>query len=395
MKSPLTTEDPNMLPRKADVIIIGAGVIGASIAYYLSKENIRSVVLDKAEIDSGSSGACEGLLLLQSKKPGIHLDMAVESLRRFQALSQELGTPIEYENKGGLVVIESEEEFAAMRRFVEKKKKRGVDVTLLRKDQAREKEPALSEIIIGATFSPLDSQANPILLTLGFLHAAQKAGTRVFPNTQVRGIELIHDRVAAVITDKGRIETGVVINATGVFAAEVGRMVNLTIPIKPRRGQILVTEAVAPMLKRCILSAKYIAAKFDPKIAESGGVGFAVEQTSNGNILIGSTREFVGFDTHTTYEGIHTIASHILRVIPALGNLHVIRTFAGLRPYTPDGLPILGKVESVDGFIMAAGHEGDGITLAPITGEMIARLVAQAEPPFPFNDFRLERFNEG
>jgi sarcosine oxidase subunit beta len=136
----------------------------------------------------------------------------------------------------------------------------------------------------------------------------------------------------------------------------------------------------------------YIAAKFDPKIAEAGGVGFAVEQTANGNILIGSTREFVGFDKHTTYEGIHSIASNILRVIPEIESLHIIRAFAGLRPYTPDGLPILGKVESVDGFIMAAGHEGDGITLAPITGEMIARLVAAKAAPFPFNDFRLERF---
>ena len=381
-----------MLPRKADVIIIGAGVIGASIAYYLSKENIQAVVLDKKEIATGSSGACEGLLLLQSKKPGIHLDMALASIRRFPALVQELDHPIEYENKGGLVVIETEEELAAMQLFVEKRKKHSVDISLLSTEQAREKEPALSKNIIGATFSPLDSQANPILLTLGFLRAAQKAGATVFSNTPVREIELTQGRVAAVHTDKGRIETRIIINAAGTFAADIGAMVNLTIPIKPRRGQILVTESTAPILKRCILSAMYIAVKFNPEIAEAGGVGFAVEQTANGNILIGSTREFVGFDKHTTYEGIQNIANTILRVIPGLENLQVIRAFAGLRPYTPDGLPILGKVESVDGFIMAAGHEGDGITLAPITGEMIARLVAAEAAPFPFNDFRLERF---
>ena len=381
-----------MLPRKADVIIIGAGVIGASIAYYLSKENIQAVVLDKKEIATGSSGACEGLLLLQSKKPGIHMDMALASIRRFPALVQELDHPIEYENKGGLVVIETEEELAAMQLFVEKRKKHSVDISLLSTEQAREKEPALSKNIIGATFSPLDSQANPILLTLGFLRAAQKAGATVFSNTPVREIELTQGRVAAVHTDKGRIETRIIINAAGTFAADIGAMVNLTIPIKPRRGQVLVTEATSPILKRCILSAMYIAVKFNPEIAEAGGVGFAVEQTANGNILIGSTREFVGFDKHTTYEGVQNIANTILRVIPGLENLHVIRAFAGLRPYTPDGLPILGKVESVDGFIMAAGHEGDGITLAPITGEMIARLVAAEAAPFPFNDFRLERF---
>ena len=382
-----------MLPRKTDVIIIGAGVIGASIAYHLTKENIQAVVLDKKEIATGSSSACEGLLLLQSKKPGIHLDMALDSIRRFPALVQELGHPIEYENKGGLVVIESEDELAAMQLFVEKQKKHDVDVSLLSREQAREKEPALSENIIGATFSPLDSQVNPMLLTRGFLHAAQKAGATVFTNTEVRGIELNQGRVTAVDTDRGKIETSIVINAAGAFAAGIGEMLNLTIPIKPRRGQILVTEAVPPILKRCILSAMYIAAKFNPKVAEAGGVGFAVEQTANGNILIGSTREFVGFDKSTTYEGIHSIASNILRVIPKIENLHIIRVFAGLRPYTPDGLPILGKVESIDGFIMAAGHEGDGITLAPITGEMIAKLVATGAASFPFDAFRLERFS--
>jgi sarcosine oxidase subunit beta len=106
----LKQKDPIMLPRKADVVIIGAGVIGASIAYHLTKENIQAVVLDKKEIATGSSGACEGLLLLQSKKPGIHLEMALDSIRRFPALVQELDRPIEYENKGGLVVIETEEE---------------------------------------------------------------------------------------------------------------------------------------------------------------------------------------------------------------------------------------------------------------------------------------------
>ena len=381
-----------MFPRKADVIIIGAGVIGASIAYYLIKKNIRAVVLEKNGIASSSSGACDGLLLLQSKKPGIHMDMAVESLRRFGALAQELGEPIEYENKGSLVVIESAEELAAIRLFAEKQKKHGVDVSLLSREQALEKEPALSENIIGATFSQLDSHANPILLTHGFLRAAQNAGTKVFTNTLVRGIELTQGRVTAVNTDRGKIETRVVINATGAFAPRIGDMVNLTIPIKPRRGQILVTEATAPVLKCCILSAKYIAAKFNPKLAKDEGYGFAMGQTANGNILIGSTREFMGFDKHTTYEGIHTIASNILRVIPKIGNLNIIRAFAGLRPYTPDGLPILGKVESIGGFIMAAGHEGDGITLAPITGEMIANLVATGASPFPFDDFRLERF---
>jgi sarcosine oxidase subunit beta len=137
-----------------------------------------------------------------------------------------------------------------------------------------------------------------------------------------------------------------------------------------------------------------VAAKFKPELAAAGGMGFSLEQADSGNILIGSTREFVGFDRRTTFDGIRTIARRIVSVIPALTHVPVIRTFGGLRPYTPDGLPILGKVAGLEGFIMAAGHEGDGIALAAITGELIADLIATGRTQFPLEDFRLERFRE-
>jgi sarcosine oxidase subunit beta len=135
-----------------------------------------------------------------------------------------------------------------------------------------------------------------------------------------------------------------------------------------------------------------VAAKFNPELAAMGGMGFSLEQAESGNILIGSSREFVGFDRRTTFEGIRTIASRIVAVVPALKRLPVIRTFGGLRPWTPDGLPILGKVAGLDGFIMAAGHEGDGIALSAITGELIADLIATGRTQFPLDAFRLERF---
>ena len=384
-----------MLPKKADVVIIGGGVIGSSIAYHLSKLQIDVILLEKGDVASGASGACDGLIFLQSKKPGIHLELALESKKRFDHLREELHFDIEYKNHGGMVVIENEKELQAMKRFVEKQQKVGLDVSLLNADQAREMEPSLSEKILGSTFSPLDAQVNPIFLTLAFIHAAKKLGAKVFTHTNVIGIKLKSGRVCAIKTTKGEITTNTTVNATGAYAASIGKLIDLDIPIKPRRGQILVTEAAPQILNRGLLSASYIAAKFDPSLADTQGEGISMDQTSSGNLLLGSTREFVGFDNRTTYEGIHNILRNTLKIIPQLKHLHMIRSFAGFRPYTPDGLPILGNVQAIEGFIMAAGHEGDGMALSPITGELIADLIDTGKTSVFLDHFKLERFFYG
>jgi sarcosine oxidase subunit beta len=198
--------------------------------------------------------------------------------------------------------------------------------------------------------------------------------------------------VSAVETDAGRFEADIVINAAGVHAPEIGALLGLDIPIKPRRGQILVTESCPPMLRHCMISAKYIAAKFNPEIVKSTGEGVSIEQTENGNLLLGSTREFAGFDRRNTTEGLRRIATKTTAIVPALEQVNVIRAFAGLRPHTPDGLPILGPVADVSGFFMAAGHEGDGIALSPITGELIAQMIVTGKSDIPLDAFSLGRF---
>jgi len=382
-------------PQTADVLIVGAGVIGASIAFHLTRLGIKPLLVEKSDPAAGSSGACDGLVFLQSKKPGLHLKLALESRKRFDSLVDQLGSRIEFKNPGGLCLIESESELAAMQLFVAEQRTSGLDVELIDGDEARRREPCLSRKVIAATFSALDSQVNPYALTFAFLRAAESAGARILTGVEVKGIEVASSKATGIFTENRRIGASVVVNAAGALAAEVGRLAGLEIPVTPRRGQILVTAAVPPLLRHCLISAQYVAAKFKPELAATGGMGFSLEQAESGNILIGSTREFVGFDRRTTFDGIRTIASRIAPVIPALKNVPVIRTFGGLRPYTPDGLPILGKVAGLEGFIMAAGHEGDGIALSAITGELIADLIATGRTQFPLDAFRLERFLEG
>jgi glycine/D-amino acid oxidase-like deaminating enzyme len=381
------------LPRQAEVIVIGGGVIGASVAYHLSIKNLDVLLLEKSDFASGTSSACDGMIFLQSKKPGAHLALAVPSRKRFDSLPEELDFEIELRCNGGIMTIGNQRELQAVEDVVKRQRQADLDVSILDAHQARDLEPCLSRKILGATFCPQDAQVNPIFLTLAFLRVAKRLGARLFPRTPVTSIRLKKNGILAVNTPHGVVESGTVVNAAGVFAPEIAKMAGLPVPITPRRGQILVTEAMPPILTRSLISATYVAAKYDPSIAGAGHMGISIEQTGNGNFLLGSTREFVGYDRRNTTEAVTRILAETATVIPRLKDAHLIRAFAGLRPYTPDGLPILGRASAVEGFIMAAGHEGDGIALSPVTGQLIAELIADGVPSIPLEPFALERFS--
>ncbi|MBU8910331.1 MAG: FAD-binding oxidoreductase [Desulfobacterales bacterium] len=376
------------------MVIIGGGVIGTSIAYHLAKQDARVTLIEKKDLASGSSGACDGLVFMQSKKPGIHLSLAMESLNRFENLQKELSIDIEFKKIGGMVIIETEGEYRAMKKFTKDQQAIGLDVRLLDPSQALEKEPFLSPDIIGSTFSPLNAQVNPINLTLGFALAAKKNHARVIDHARVLGIRTKNNQVTGVATTKGNFDADIVVNAAGSMAGLVSDMVGISMPVQPRRGQIVVTHAGKPVLSHCLISAKYIAAKYDPSLADKSGQGISMEQADNGNLLLGSTREFVGFNKENTISGIQKIIRQTAAVLPVLENFQVIRTFAGLRPYTPDGLPILGPVRSLNGFFMASGHEGDGIALSPVTGDLMANMLLGRKTHISLDAFSPDRFEK-
>ena len=379
--------------KSADVVVIGGGIIGTAIAYFLCRQKINVILLEKNGIASGSSGACDGAVVMQTKKPGVHLKLALESYALLCQMQNHLPVPIEYENNGGLIVMETEDEKTAMKQFVAAQRQAGLDVELLDHSQLRDLAPHLSDHLIGATYSPLDSKINPIALTLGFAMGAKQLGAEILTGTAVLDIEVERGQIFAVVTAAGKIESRKVVYSTGVYASEIGRMLGIEIPIKPRRGQLLVTEARPGLLEPWLGSANYIAAKFNPELAKDGASGVSIDQTQSGNFLIGSTREFVGYDKRVTVEGLKQIASRAVRILPDLKHMNLIRAFAGLRPYTSDGLPILGKVEKIKGLIMAAGHEGDGIALSAITGKLISQLVLGGKHDIALDSFNLNRFS--
>jgi glycine/D-amino acid oxidase-like deaminating enzyme len=332
---------------------------------------------------------------VQSKKPGIHLELARASLERYPGLADELELDIEFEQSGCLVVIEGEPELKVMKDFATSQSRAGNQVQLLDTAQARELEPLLARDIFGATFNEKEGQVSPIKLTLGLAKGAEARGAAILTGQEVVGFIKNRDTIQGVKTRIGEFKANAVVNACGVLAPQLAELSGLKLPITPRRGQLLVTEAQKPLLKRALLSSRYIAAKFDPGIAAQSGGGCAIEQTASGNFLLGSTREFAGYNTRTSLEGLFSVASRVSRIIPGLKDMRIIRSFAGLRPYTPDGLPVLGAAPGLKGLFIAAGHEGDGIALAPITGHLMTQLIMGEPPDFPLDEFSFERLATG
>lgn len=371
---------------KRDVVIIGGGVIGTSIAYYLGKKGVKATVVEKKDLASGASGSCDQNIFLQSKNPGIHLKLALASAAMFSGLEEELGHPLEYHNKGGMILIESPEEMKVMRDFVARQQQIGLSVEIISRDEAARMQRGLAEHLVGATHSPQDAEVNPIELNIGFARAAKRLGAEILFETEVTGLKFQGQQVEAVETSRGTIWTPLVIVAAGAWSPLIGEMAGLKIPIKPRRGQIIITEPVPPFVAKGALSAQYIVAKYNPSLLQKSssrslqlGVGLSLSQTDKGNILIGATREFVGYDVRNTREAIKEVLKNAVRLVPGLKDINVIRTMGGIRPYTPDGLPLVGPVAGLEGFFMAAGHEGDGIALAPVTGTLAAELLTTGQ----------------
>ena len=382
--------------KTAEVVVIGGGVIGAAVAYYLTKAGTKVILLEKDDLASGTSSACNGFVWLGTKKAGIHLQLARASLEAMQGLVKELSYPVEYQSPGEMLLIETEEDLEAMNDFVANQRRAGVDIRVLTRKEAKEMQPALGEeAIVGASYSSLGMFVNPIDLTIGLAKGAKEMGAEILLRRKVDGIRIESGRVKAVRTEEGEIQAEWVVNAAGVYAPEIGKMLGLEIPIKPLRGQILVTEPAPPMIRIPTIESRYLFVKRSPELmkkATRAGVTCGVWQSLNGNIYLGSSKEFAGFNRGTTPEAIATEAQKSIRFYPGLSRLHVIRIYAGLRPYTSDGIPILGPVEGIERFVMATGHGGDGIALSPITGRLISEFIVNGKTSIPMHELALSRF---
>ncbi|MGC8787126.1 MAG: NAD(P)/FAD-dependent oxidoreductase [Anaerolineae bacterium] len=378
-----------MLP---DAVVIGGGIVGCSCAYYLAREGVKVCLLEKGTIASGTSRAGQSHIVLW-EEPDINLRLEKASRLLYEALAEELPFDIEYRRTGSLALVENAADWEPFARTVHSLQARGLDCQLLSGTDLTRMEPNLAQDLAGGAYFPEDAQVNPILTTLALAQGAKCMGAEIRPFTEVTGIELSEERkVVAVNTTAGRIPTAIVVNAAGVWSAAIGKMVGLEIPVIPRRGHIIVTEPVPDNLIHCkiILAAGYM-----QTLGATSGVAMSanIQQTRSGNLLLGSSRDFGGFDRTVKPEVIRAQLARNLRFLPALANIHVIRTYAGLRPYSPDLVPIISTGDGVQGFYIATGHEGAGITMAPITGKLISEMITGKAPTVPLEPLSLRRFS--
>lgn len=384
--------------KDADVIVIGGGVIGCSVTYHLAKLGKSVLQIEREDLTRGAAGATDGVVGYHTKKPGPQMELAVRSIAMFEHLGEELGMDIEYGLCcGGMQPVEDQLQWDILSGIVEEQKKSGVDIRMIGIEEARKIEPMLAEDLMGALYSPTGGKVNPIRLTLAFAGAARRLGARILTETEVCGLLLEKGQIKGVKTNRGEFTADAVVNACGAWAAQIGKMAGLNIPITPRKGQLIVTEPIGPFMNVTLQCARYNVIKFrpdavdDPKALQLGN-SLSIEQTKDGGLIIGGTREFAGYDRGNTLEAVETILRRAVRFFPALRDVCFIRAFAGLRPYTPDGLPLIGRVNGLEGFYMAAGHEGDGIALAPITGKLLAEQIVYGKESYSLKDFDPNRF---
>jgi glycine/D-amino acid oxidase-like deaminating enzyme len=360
----------------ADVVVVGAGMVGASCAYYLSRAGLDVTVVDRGPVAGGTTGAGEGNLLVSDKLPGPELDLMLVSLALWAELDADVGG-FEFTPKGGLVVSSSSlESLVAAHRAV------GVTATVV---DPGEYEPELVSGRHGA-FYPQDAQVQPALAAARLLHAA---GIKV-QHAEVSSLAVQSDRVVGVRTRDGVIAAEHVVNAGGVWAGELSQAFGAAIPVSPRRGFVLVTEPLPPIIRHKVYAAEYLdnVASGDAELQSSA----VVEGTPSGTILIGASRERVGFDPRVPREVLRRLAAQAVELFPVLAGVHTLRIYRGFRPYSADHVPIIGPDPRRPGLYHACGHEGAGIGLAPATGELITAAVTGGTPPVDPTPYAPVRF---
>ncbi|MDR1796538.1 MAG: FAD-binding oxidoreductase [Clostridiales Family XIII bacterium] len=387
-----------------DAIVVGGGVIGTQAAYHLFKEGLEVALVERYDIADGTSSHCDAVVLIGDKMPGIDTEQGYASIQRFKEIVQEVPYDFEFKVRGLLYVCETEPEMEAAAGYVADQVRDGYDMQMLDTKDILAREPYLAKDLIGGFWSSADATLNPYKLCYALVNHMRAQGAKIYDRTNVTGVLLDEKRrVKGVETDRGTLLAKNVINCGGAWAPELARMAGCDLPIQPRKGLCLISEKAFPICSQKVQEFGYMMSKFEginftrnvsERVARTN-VAMVIEPTDADNFILGGNREFKGFDISAEIESIQAIAERGIRFFPILREMNLIRAYAGVRPYMPDHLPVVSEVDNVPGYYIAAGHEGDGISLSAITGKMIAQLVTGKPTDFNIDKLKYSRLQKG
>jgi sarcosine oxidase subunit beta len=372
-----------MRPRTADVVIIGAGAIGCSIAYHLGIRGAKNVVvLEQEFVGSGTTSKAAGGIRVQFPTD-IEIAFSMESLEFFKRFQEEMGVNPHLRQVGYLFLLGSERDIEQYKRQIALQSQYGLDVRLLTPDGAKAIVPQLQvDDLLAAVYSPQDGYADPHTVVQGYATKARECGVKILEQTEVTGIRLEGDRVVGVDTTSGPIDTRLIVNAAGPWATHVAEMVGMKVPVYPRRRHIFVTEPFSDFVNP------------SPLVIDRTS-GFYC-RTEGRSILMspGDAQEVQGYKVTIDWTMAEEAARKAVQRVPALERAGIMSGWAGLRPLTPDEHAIIDYLPGVEGLLCAVGFCGHGFQHSPAAGKVVAELILDGQSSLDISALSLARFQE-
>lgn len=368
----------------ADVVIIGGGIIGVSIAYYLSQKRVgRIVLLEKGQLGGGSTSRCVGGIRTQFSTE-INILFSLESMKTFDHFEEEFGVDPEFRRVGYLFLATTEPEIEIFKENMALQKRYGIPVEWWEPEEIRRRCPYLwAEDVLGGTFCGLDGYAGPSEVLTGFAKGARRGGVEIREGEEVKAVLVEKGRVRGVRTDRHEVSTPVVVNAGGPYAALIGEMAGLAIPVKPLRRQVFVT-------------APFHLTDLPIPLTIDFHRGWYFRREVDGFLLSGPLDRTPSFNTDIDYEAMVEASEHAIHRVPAFEKASIARGWAGLYEISPDHHAILGEVPSLKGFILANGFSGHGFQHSPAVGRLIAEIVAEGRATtLDVSSLSIGRFEKG
>jgi sarcosine oxidase subunit beta len=371
------------MKRTAEVVIIGGGVNGLACGYNLAKIGMKDVVvLEKGYLGIGSTGRC-GAGIRQQWGLEENIVLARESVRVFEQLSAELGFNIFFRQGGYLMLITTEREQELIEKTIPLQNNLGVPTRFMTPDEITDFVPGMNtEGVRGGAYCPTDGTAYPYAVLWGYSEAARRKGVEIKTKTEVLGVSRTAGSGFEVATTGDTFHTPRIVNVAGARTKDIAAMLGIAIPTEPHRHEIAVTESLKPFLEPMVISVTK---------------GLYFSQSLRGEIVggIGDDHEAPTFSTASSPGFLFRYAAALRDVFPALGNVRIIRQWAGLYDVSPDARPIIGAVDGVDGYYHACGFSGHGFMLSPMVAKLLTELITTGATSIPIASLNLRRFSEG